>query len=92
MRATRSRAFALCPGELHESRERIRIDRPRLMRELIERDDERCAMSRCKDKMRTRKLSVDTLEQRFKQRVVGEKICGAPAGPACSSNTSCSAA
>ena len=36
-------------------------------------------MSRRERKVRTRKLSVDTLEQRFKQRVVGEKICRAPA-------------
>jgi hypothetical protein len=49
-------------GELDESRECIRIDSLCLTKELIERHDERRALARREAKMRTRKLSVDTLE------------------------------
>jgi len=70
VQATEERALLLRLGEPYKARERFRIDRLLVTKELIKRDDERRALRRCEHSFSVRKLGIDTFEERLEERAL----------------------
>jgi len=70
VQATDKRALLLRLGEPHKARERFRIDRLLVTKELIKRDDERRALRRCEHQLSVRELCIDTFEERLEERAL----------------------